>query len=86
LGALRLSDALPALYEELQRVLDRKRLNLAHGSEIVKAFLSIRDPKARPTLLSYADALLARIPSDPEPRRYFEERIREARSAAARLE
>ena len=85
LGRLRKSEAVPLLKEELDHMCGQKRLDLAHGSEIVKAYAEIGDKRAADILAGYAGFLEHRLPDEPMPRRYYEEKIREARDTARTL-
>jgi len=85
MGELRRVEAVPLLQDELDHLCAQKRLDLAHGSEIVKAYSLIGDARAVNSLNQYADFLDQNKPSQPEPRAYFEEKIKEARDTARQL-
>ena len=85
LGGLRRPEAVPWLKDELDHMCAQERLDLAHGSEIVKAYAEIGDRRAGEILGDYADFLEERKPEEPMPRRYYEEKILEAREAAQKL-
>jgi hypothetical protein len=85
MGELRRVEAVPLLKDELDHMCAQKRLDLAHGSEIVKAYSLIGDKRAGSILTEYADFLEQHKPPEPEPRGYYEEKIKEARDTAWKL-
>jgi len=85
LGDVGRPEAVAPLKDELDHMCAQERLDLAHGAEIVKAYTAIGDGRAAAILIRYADFLQKCMPQQPMPRRYYEERIREARTAARTL-
>jgi HEAT repeat protein len=84
-GDLKTPKTIPVLRDEIDYLLTRERMDLTYGSDIVQALGKTADAAARPVLISYADGLSAKVPPEPEPRAYFLEKIREARTAAGAL-
>jgi HEAT repeat protein len=74
--------AVPALSGELARS-EERGWSLEYGSRIVGALRQMRTPEGGAATSAYAGRLEARKPADPLARRYFEEKIAEARSAVA---
>jgi hypothetical protein len=74
--------AVPALSAELARS-EEQGWSLEYGSKVVLALRQIRTPEGDTAMLAYADRLEARRPADPLARKYFEEKIAEARPVIA---
>lgn len=83
LGEIQAPAAVAALAAELARVSEPGWLP-DYGSAVVAALARSREPAARAALLTYAEALQARLPGPDNPpgRSYYQEKIAEARAAA----
>lgn len=81
LGEIASPKAFPFLKEETGRATETN-WNLEYGSEIIRAMKNIAIPEARNAMLAYADLLSARIPEDPLAKKYFEDKIAEAKASA----
>jgi HEAT repeat protein len=81
LGEIASEEAVPALISELERS-EEKGWNLEYGSAVIAALARIDTPDARNAISEYADRLAARVPEDPLARKYYEDKIKEARTAA----
>lgn len=74
--------AVPGLAGELGRC-GEKGWNPQYGSVLVTALGNIGGAEAKRAIETYAGNLSGMIPSDPMAKKYFEDRIAEARAAAA---
>jgi len=81
LGRLGTSKALPVLQRELEWV-GAGAEKFEYGTQLVAAVARIGDAAGAPILDRYADDLTAKIPVEPRPKAYVEERIKETRAAA----
>ena len=81
------ASAVPVLRIELKETVGRF-LQYDYGSRIVAALKHIGDPAGRPVLLAYAERLSVekgKTKDNPMAQRYFQDKIEEARAAAAVL-
>lgn len=85
LGRIGSSAALPALVQELERVTSEKGVSLEYGSAVLTALLQIRDPQARGAVEHYSAKLAELVPADPKFKKYWEDKVAEARKASASL-
>jgi len=70
--------AAPALIQELQRVKD-SNWDLEYGSAVIRALRNMDSPDSGSAMLAYANALAARMPTEPMARSFYERKIAEAR-------
>ena len=87
LGVLGAAVAVPLLAAELKETVG-VTLQYAYGSQVVQALKKIGDPAGQPSLLAYADRLAADAkakPPDSMAQSYMQDKIKEARDAAAAL-
>ena len=84
LGEIGTPVATAALASELAQARERGWV-MDYGSAVVAALGKCRTPEARAALLDYAALLASRMPGadDPNGRKYYEDKIAEARAAAA---
>ena len=75
----------PALVQELGRVTTEKGVSLEYGSALITALQQTRDPQARVAIEEYAALLAKRVPANPMLKKYWEDKVAEARKAAASL-
>jgi HEAT repeat protein len=80
LAGLRDPKTVPALAEELTRYKE-SNWNLNYGSIVVAALGRVGTPNAHKAIKKYADGLAGMKPEDPMARKYYEDKIAEARSA-----
>lgn len=77
------TDTVPALRAELERS-NEKGWSLEYGSKLVAALRFNVNDEARAAMTAYADRLQATIPEDKLAKKYYEDKIAEARAAAKR--
>ncbi len=78
---LAVSESLPVLREELERV-PKGTESMEYGSVLLAALGAIGSPEARRAAKEYARALAVKMPGDPMARSYYQKKIAEAREVA----
>ncbi len=76
--------AVPGLKKEFDQA-GKEDWSLEYGSEIVSALRVTGTGDAKAAITGYADMLAKRIPEDPLAKKYFEDKIAEARKAASEM-
>jgi hypothetical protein len=81
LGQITSTAIVPVLTKELDRS-QQPGWSLEYGSRILRVLRQVGNPEAKAAALVYANVLMAQMPKDPAGKKYFEQKITEARELA----